>query len=376
MQKGLKTLHIELGRHLYGGAHQVLHLMLGLVGRGHEAVLICPKGSESESEALKLGLTVYPIPAAGDLDVTLIFRLYKCIRKLNPDVLHLHSRRGADILGGLAGKLAKVPAVILSRRVDDPVKLGVVGKLKFNSLPHRVIAISEGISRVLQGVGIDKERISVVHDGILLSDFDDIRRDRAWFETQFGVYEDAPVIGTIAQLIERKGHRYLLSAIPGVLEKHPDARFIFLGEGPLRSELENIVGELNLGSVVQFAGFRDDILKILPNLDILVHPATREGLGVSLLQAAATGLPIIGCEAGGVPEVVKNEVTGLITPPFDSEALTKAIVRLLSDVQLRSALGEQAKAFVQAEFGIDQMVEGNLRVYEEVLSLNYEKARS
>lgn len=122
--------------------------------------------------------------------------------------------------------------------------------------------------------------------------------------------------------------------------------------------------------VIRFAGFRTDLPRWLGGLDILVHPADMEGLGVSLLQASAAAVPIVTSRAGGLPEAVADGVSGLLIPPGDVAALTAALARLLDDAGLRRRLGEAGRARILAEFSVDAMVEGNLAVYRRLLSHN------
>jgi len=362
----MRTLHIETGRQVCGGPLQVLYLMRGLMERGHEVSLICANGSGIEAAARESGIRAHPIRVLSDLDATIALRAYIIMRRVKPDVVHLHSRRGAELFGGLAARLARVPVVVLSRRIVDPVKLGILGRLKYILLPHKIVAISDGIRKALIDGGVDAKKIELVHSAIAPSDYQ-TERNRAWFEAEFGVPEDVPVIGSIARLIDLKGHRYLFAAIPEILKEFPTARFLLFGEGPLRSKLEGLMRDLGIEGAVTFAGFRTDIGRILPNLDLLVHPATREGLGVSLLQASSAGLPIIATAVGGIPEVVRDGSTGLLVPSEDVGAIVSSTLRLLRDRELARRLGENARRLAESEFSVDSMVEGNLRVYHECL---------
>ncbi len=116
-----------------------------------------------------------------------------------------------------------------------------------------------------------------------------------------------------------------------------------------------------------FAGFREDLHLILPCLDILIHPALMEGLGVSLLQAAAAGIPIIGTRTGGIPEVVLDDMNGLLIPPEDSSAIALASIRLLGDRALARRMGSEGRRIARERFSIEAMVEGNLEVYRAMI---------
>ena len=178
---------------------------------------------------------------------------------------------------------------------------------------------------------------------------------------------DALVAGVVAQLIPRKGHRYLLAALPGLLQRYPALQVLIFGQGPLEAELRAEVAKYGLADVVHFTGFRHDLARWIGGLDMLVHPADMEGLGVSLLQASAAGVPIITSRAGGLPEAVQDEVTGILCPPGDVPALTAAVARLAADPALRRRFGAAGRARILAEFSIDAMVAGNLAVYRQVL---------
>ncbi len=126
---------------------------------------------------------------------------------------------------------------------------------------------------------------------------------------------DEPIVGMAAQFIPRKGHDLLLQAIPAILRDHPRTRFLLFGRGPLHGRVSRKVREAGLDGAIQIPGFREDLPDLLPCLDLLVHPATMEGLGIILLQAAASGLPVVASAAGGIPEAVVDQANGPPGPP-------------------------------------------------------------
>ncbi|WP_462269564.1 glycosyltransferase family 4 protein [Desulfobacter sp.] len=359
----MRVLHIETGKHLYGGALQVCHLIKGLSDQNIQNILVCPWQSAIAGR-MNGKAHVIELPIAGDLDIIFFFGLIRTIRMTRPDIIHVHSRRGADIWGGLAAWLTRVPAVI-TRRVDNPESRLAV-RLKYSRY-QRIITISRGIHQVLQKQGIDGDRMRCVKSAVDHRVYEN-RCDRKWLETTFDIPPGARVIGMIAQLIHRKGHRFLLSVIPRILAEHPDAFFLFLGQGPLFDELKGWYRHCRkMDEKICFAGFRNDLARILPCLYMVVHPATMEGLGVSLLQAAAAGIPVIASRAGGLPEVVIHDKTGLLIAPGDTDALARAVICLLDDPAYAGKLGKTGRMHVQTNFSIDQMVSGNLSVYREIL---------
>ncbi|PWG64900.1 glycosyltransferase [Spiribacter halobius] len=358
----MKVVHVEAGRHLYGGALQVVFLLEGLQARGIESVLVCPPGAEVGRRARELGIDVREIPLRGDHDLPFILRLVRLLRRERPDILHLHSRRGADTLGGIVGRLAGVPTV-LSRRVDNPEPRWLVA-VKYR-LYDRVITISEAIRQVLLEEGVRPEKAVCVHSAVDTVRYAPQKHSHA-LQDALGLSGGGPVIGMIAQLIPRKGHQALLDAAPQVLAAHPQAHFVLFGRGPLHQEIEQAIRARNLQDSVLMAGFRDDLPVLLPELDIVVHPAEMEGLGVSLLQAAACGVPVVASRAGGIPEAVDDSHSGYLVPPGDTKALATAINTLLADASLRQAMAGNARALAMQRFSCAAMVSGNLHEYQRL----------
>ena len=358
----MRILHVEGGANLYGGAQQVLYLLEGLAARGVENLLACRDGCELAARAAPFA-EVHGMPMGGDLDLAMSRRLYRLIRRTAPDLVHLHSRIGADVMGGIAARRAGVP-VIHTRRVDNPEPRWLVAA-KYR-LHDRVIAISEAIGRVLLTEGLPAAKLRVVRSAVVA---DAYRRPCARRRVlgQLGLSGDVLLVGVVAQLIERKGHRFLLDALPALIAEHPNLRLVFFGKGPLAGLLQERVDADGLADHVRLAGFRDDLTEVLPCLDLLVHPATMEGLGVSLLQASAAAVPIVASRAGGIPEAVRDGVNGLLVPPEDVPALTQALSELLADAGLRQRLGAGGRALIREAFSTETMVAGNLAVYRELV---------
>ena len=358
----MKIVHVETGRHLYGGAQQVAFLLDGLQRRGVDNLLVCPPDAAIGRHFAGSPVRVAPVSCwAGDIDIAFALRLRRLLETERPDLVHLHSRRGADVMGAWGVHLAGLPCV-LSRRVDNP-EPRAWARLKYR-LHDRVIAISQGIAEVLAAQGVPREKLRVVRSSL------DPRpwqrpETRADFAVQFGVPEDAVLIGVIAQLIPRKGHRVLFDALRQ-LPQRERVRVICFGRGALREKLQRQAA--TLGDTVRFAGFRDDLPRWMGCLDLVAHPAWTEGLGVSLLQAAAASVPVLASRAGGLPEAVADGRTGLLVDPGDVPAWTEALARLVANPDLRRQLGARGRDRIEHEFSVDAMVDGNLAVYRELVA--------
>ncbi len=359
----MKILHVETGRHLYGGPQQVVYLARALQDMGHDNLIVCPPGSGIDNAAREAGIPVRNLFCAGDLDLPFAYRLTQFIGRTNPDIVHCHSRRGADVLGGLAASFADVPAVV-SRRVDN-TEMRVVAALRYRPF-KKVIAISQAVARELRERGVEEERLAIIRSAVDTARFDQ-GGDCAAFRREYGVPDGALLIAAAGQLIPRKGHRYLLQAAAGLAADHDDFRVLIFGDGYLHNQLQAQAEALGIADVVTLAGFREDLDDYVGCFDIFVHPALAEGLGVAALKAAAAGVPVVGFEAGGLSEAVVNDETGMLVAPEDGEALCKTIARMLHDERLRTRLGQAGKKRMQNDFSIATMAQKHVELYESVI---------
>lgn len=359
----MKVLHIETGMHLYGGAQQVVYLLKHLAEMQVDNVLVCCEGSEIEKAASQYCQSVRLLSGQRRIGLGIIRVLKTMFQAEAPDLVHIHSRRlGIDLFGGLAAKLAGIPAVI-SRRVDNPEHPFVV-KLKYK--PYvRVITISDGIRKVLLAQGMPPDKVVTVRSAVDASVYNKSCH-RIDFLAAFNLPGDSLTIAVIAQLIHRKGHRHLLEVLPEIMQSFPNLNVLFFGKGALASELQASIQEKKLKSV-QLVGFRKDLSDWIGCLDIVVHPADMEGLGVSLLQASAAGVPVIATKAGGMPEIIRHNENGLLIHAGDTNALKISIISLLKNTSLRKQMGEQGKEIIAREFSTRVMAEGNLAVYRQVI---------
>jgi len=354
--------HLETGRHVYGGARQVLLLAAGLVARGVTTTLICTAGGAVAAEARRQGLAVRELPMHGELDLAFIDRCARLLRETGAGLLHVHSRRGADWLGARAARRAALPAV-LTRRVDRP-ESALIGGWKYRPYA-RVVAISAAIHAQLAAAGVPRSRLALIPSAVPLPAAPAWTRER--LAQEFGLQPGQPLVGCIAQLIPRKGHALLLEAWPAILAACPGAQLLLFGQGPEEGRLRATIAARGFGGSVILAGFRHDLPQFLGRLDLVVHPASAEGLGLAVLEAQAAGVPVVACRAGGVPEILADGETGVLVPSGDAAALAAAVAGLLGAEPRRAALGAAARARVAREFGVADMVSRYLTLYGEVI---------
>ena len=262
-----------------------------------------------------------------------------------------------------AARRARVPLRFISRRVDFPLKKTRFSRDKYRKDVDAIIAISEGVKKVLIDSGVSPAAIHVIPSGIDFSPFQAVM-PRDFLRREFSFSADDYLVGIVAALEDHKGHTYLIQASRILKEEAPEIKVIVVGTGSLRLELDEQVQKLGVEDIVFFLGFREDIPRILASLDLFVLSSHLEGLGTSLLDAMASRLPIVATQTGGIPEVVINLETGLLVPPRDPASLARAILTLWKDRDFAARLGQRGFEVVYQKFSAQSMAEKTIELYE------------
>jgi glycosyltransferase involved in cell wall biosynthesis len=368
------SLHIDTARTWRGGQNQVLMTVNGLRAIGHRAALVAHPDGELRRRAAE-GLELIPIAPRTEMDLTAAWRLLRVIRRLAPDVIHAHDAHGLAMaalalsLGiGARGDLGE-PALVAARRVDFHLRGNSLSRWKHRQVDC-YIAASEAIRQMLLADGVPEDRTVTVHEGIDVEHV--LAAPPVNLHETFWLPHQAPVVGNVAALVPHKGQRHLIEAAHLVVRDIPDVRFIILGEGELREQLERQIREYHLEKHVLLPGFRIDVLGCIKRFDLFAMSSVTEGLGTSLLDAMACSRAIVATSAGGIPEVVADGVTGILTAPRDHAAMAQAIVRILGDTQARERMGTAGLARVQEHFTVDRMVAETAAVYSRVARRGHE----
>ena len=357
--KGL-VLHVDTAATWRGGQNQVLLSAGGFAALGQATAVACRRGGALEARARAAGLAVHPLPFRGDLWPPAILGLARLLRRAAPAVLLLHDPHAVSA-ALVAARLAGRRPLVAVRRVDFRLR-SFLSRRKYAAC-DRVIVVSRAIGAIVAEGGILAERQRLVYEGV--SDRAPAPGGREALAA-LGVPADAPVIGNVAALTGHKDHATLVEAMARLRPRAPEARLLIAGEGELRPALEAQVRERGLGDRVVFAGFRGDLDRLLPACAVFCLSSRLEGLGTSLLDAMAFGLPIVATAAGGIPEAVEDGVSGRIVPPGDPAALAEALAGVLGDEVGRRALGAAGRRRFEERFTAQRMVEGTLRVLEEL----------
>ncbi|MEE4311247.1 MAG: glycosyltransferase [candidate division KSB1 bacterium] len=360
------VIHIDTERTWRGGQQQVSYLYEGLRNRGFQTGMICQPNSALENHLRGKHLPCHPIRMRNELDMPAGYRIAKYCRKMNANILQLHSAHALSI--GLWAKLfCNDVKLIAVRRVDFHIRKSYLKSKKYNNRYLDVIVcISNRIKEVLREDGIPDNKLAVIHSGIDVSRYrnHDVRSD---LKTRLNIPENHTIIGTVAAMAGHKDYPNLLRAASIVTRKKEDITFIAVGDGPDRDKIVSLHQKLGLGNRFILPGFKDNIGDYLNLFDIFVLASREEGMGTSILDAQAAGLPVVACAAGGIPEIVRHEYNGLLVPPKNPQALADATVRLVSDMNMRRNFSENAKASV-LDFSIEKTVDKNIQLYHDLLA--------
>jgi glycosyltransferase involved in cell wall biosynthesis len=366
----MKVLHVTESRSWSGGTVQLWNLCRSLVGRGHQAGLVCPPEAEVLKHAEGSGVPVWKVVMRQDYDLPAARAVARAIREFKPDIVHAHHPR-AHALCLLAGIFARIPRLIVSRRVSFRFKpWNPFSHLKYkNARISAYTAVSTDIARGLVEQGVAPEKVHVIHSGVDVKKFGP-RPPEESLRAQWGVPSDVPLIGNLnhfswwkGQMVFLEAARLLLDEI-GVLNAH----FLLAGKDTDGPEAREKVKALGLESRVTLAGFRTDMPEVISLLSqTVLSSLAGEGFSGVLREAMSMGIPVVATDVGGNKELVEDGVTGLLVPAGDAKALARAMKRLLADPGLAKSCSIEAQRRVRDNYSIEAMVEKTVALYHSLL---------
>jgi glycosyltransferase involved in cell wall biosynthesis len=363
------VLHVNPTKGWRGGEGQTLLLCRGLAARGHEVLLVAAPNDHLLERAKAAGIRVRGIAIRGDGDLFGIGALGWTAAAFRPDIVHLHTSRAHGAGWLLSFVMPRLPLVV-SRRVDFAPAHQGPARLKYTTRIARFIAVSDRVAEVLAESGVPRDRIRRVYSGVppvQSAATNSTPESRASLRRELGIANGEIAVGTVGALAEHKDPLVLLEAFASLARRGGANRLVYVGDGELRGSIEREASRLGIADAVRITGFRDDPRACIGTFDVFVAASRLEGLNTSLLDAMAVGAPIVAARAGGMPELVRHEETGLLVEPSDPASLAAAIERIVTDRALAARLGQSAHAR-SAQFTDERMVEETLAVYDEVLS--------
>lgn len=369
-QKKIRVAHVVHTLRVGGLEKFVVDLICLLDPDRFESILFClDSGGALEDRLHRQGIKFVCLKKRNGIQWLLPIVLSVRIRAFGARIVHTHNLSGL-VYGGVAGRLAGTKGLVhtehgrelefyASRRARLLERLLV-------RLPHRIVAVSQPLVGELhrdQGVPISK--MQLISNGVDTLGY--APRSDPIFRAALGLMPEHRVVGKIARLVAIKDHDTFLSAARLVLLKEPNARFLIVGEGPLRQQLEAKACELGIESAVLFLGFRHDIPAILAVLDLFVLSSVSEGTSLTILEAMASGCPIVATNVGGNPYLIEDLKTGRLVPPGDPVRMADAMLALLADPDRAAELGRRAASYVREHFGIRGAVAAYEALYDRVL---------
>lgn len=360
----LTILHTESSKGWGGQENRTLKEAVGLKKMGVRVIIACPPDSKLAKTGAENNIDIRTLKMENSISPFAIYSLLKIIKAEKTNVVCTHSGKDS-MLGAIAGRLSRIkPAIVRTRHLALPI----TSRITYSLFPHKVVTVSEYVRKYLvKEKRIPANKVVSIPTGV----------DLEWFAPDtvksvpkevLSIPNDAPIVGTIAIFRRKKGHHTLLDAIPLVLKKIPNARFVFVGDGPQRENIERKIAELRIANNVILLGLRNDIPQILKTIELFVLPTLQEALGTSFLEAMAMRRPVIGTRVGGVPEVVKEGVSGILVEPEDPVALADTIIGLLNDKGQMKRMGDAGRRIVEEKYSIDVMVKSLFNFYTSLVS--------
>jgi len=280
------------------------------------------------------------------------------------DIIHTFFEK-SEVMGWLTARLSGIPVWITSRRDLGFKRKRIYDKIFRFTLKDckKCIANCNAVrDQAIQQENIPPEKIEVIYNGLDLSEYQQTVKNKSLRE-ELGLLNGTPLVGLIANFnFEIKGHIYFLGAAKKILGKVPDAKFVLVGDGPLRPRYEEVARELNIKKDVYFLGIRTDVPTIISNLDVAVLSSTNEGFSNVIMESMAAGKPVVATKVGGSKEMVSDGITGYLVPPADSQAMAGAIINLIQNPDKAIAMGSAGREVVKEKFTVETMV----KKYEEL----------
>ncbi|MEX2597305.1 MAG: glycosyltransferase family 4 protein [Salibacteraceae bacterium] len=363
----MKVLHISSPKTWRGGEQQLIYLVEELQTLGVDQVVMCPFNSAVHKYCLKNHRPHVTYFKGFSANPMVAFKVSHVCRKEQIDLIHVHDSH-AHNFAVLSAVLTNLDLpIIVSRRVDFRVHGGGLSLFKYNH-PNvkKVVCVSHAIKEIMTEFIEKPDKLAVVHSGIDLSKFDSIKTD-ARLRKELGVSKDCKLIGNVAALAPHKDYFTFIETAKKLIDNGLNAHFLAIGEGPSRKEIEQRISSEGMDNYITLTGFRTDVLNLLVELDVFLITSETEGLGTSILDALALGVPVVATRAGGIVEVVENGFNGLTCEVKNSDELSTAVLKLLKNDPLKESLILNGKEKIK-QFDKRLTAEKTLAIYDEVLS--------
>lgn len=366
--KGVKVLQLISSGGYYGAENMLLNLCASQQKAGCQNSLMIfynvhAPNVEFYERARRRGLSVRMVHCQGRADWRAVRQIEECIQEDGIQLLHTHGYK-ADLYGYVAARRSGKPIVATCHNwVGGTAALGIYNHLDRMALKrfHGLVAVSDSVAQRLLASGVSAGKIRTIANGIDVQTFEQALPSPAL------KFDGSKVVGMVARLDLQKGFEYLLRAARELCGTFPELKFVIVGEGPDRSEIEGMIQRLELQSMVILAGQHSDMPAIYAAMDVFVLPSLNEGLPMTILEAMAASRPVIASRVGAIPKVIQDGETGLLVDPTDTDGLRNALARLLADGDLCSRIGAAGHDWVCRNYTSEAMTLKYRQMYDDVL---------
>lgn len=362
---GPRVLHLSTARTWRGGEQQLAYLAEDLQAAGITQLVVCARRSPMQESCERNHFGHRALGFHASFDPPNAYRLSRIAKEWQADLLHAHDSHGhttAILANTLFGM--RLPLVV-SRRVDFPISSGLSARWKYgHTSVKRILCVSDAIKAIMARDVPRPEVLRTVHDGIDPKRFAHGADGRLHQLLQLDA--GVPLVGNVAALAPHKDLFTFIDMAALLHARMPEVRFVLIGEGELRDRLEKHAASRNMHGILHFTGFRNDVERLLPELDVMAMTSRTEGLGTSILDAFAAGVPVVATAAGGIPEVVTDKETGLLRPVGNAPALADAVEQVLTERALREHLVAGARERL-GQFTRQATAAKTLREYQDML---------
>lgn len=366
----VRVMHVSSSLQ-HGGIEKLIYNFAARLDREKYHVSACAldAGGVYGDEIRRLGGQVFVLKKRQGIHPRLWLRLYRLFRKEKVDIVHTHNFSPL-LYATIPARLAGVKALIHTehaRTAFPDVKRRMVAERCLSFFADRFTAVSPQVKRdLIYHEKISPEKIQMIWNGIdtvlptVSRQPEQVRRD-------LGISKTAPIVGVCCRLMAQKGVRYLLEAAPAILRDHPEAVFLIVGDGDLRSSLQELAGTLGVGKHVVFTGFRSDVYDLLGAFDVYVLPSLFEGTPLGLLEAMLLSKCAVVTRVGSNAEIVQDDVSGKLVEAEQPNQLSDAVRRLLTNRKMREEIGQKARERVLALFSLSRMINEYELLYESLV---------
>ncbi len=361
----LRVIHVVYSLHPGGMEHGVVKLVNGLDSRRISSAICSTTPDGALKSRVAAHVPVFDLQRRPGNDPKVVGQLWRLFTQERPHIVHTHAW-GTLLEGLLAARLARVPVVVhgehgtlqLKRRQRWLQRIGWSGV-------DQVLSVSSRLAeRIERETGFSAGRIRTIRNGVDLSRFTRVNRGVA--RAELGLSSDTLAVVTVGRLVPVKDHDTLLHAIALVRASGTLATLLIAGDGPLKAQLQQRAAALGIQEHVRFLGYRPDAEAVLAAADLFVLSSESEGLSNTILEAMASGQPVVATRVGGADELVVDGVTGRLVPAKSPRDLADAVREILSDPVLREAMGRAGRARAESEFSLDLMLERYQTMYCEM----------